>query len=125
MALVALVSWFWSAHNTTVYYERQIAAEKAKIEAAYQIEIQREQYAAREIAEAATRRAEDDAQVTKEMQAIIDEYSKMEQEPKNEVAKNLSCDIDDEFARRVQQLSEASYRHPRAARTPSKLRKAR
>jgi replicative DNA helicase len=114
LGIVALVSWFWSAHETTVKYEKIIASEKAAVEAAYREEILREQYAAREIAEAATRRAEDDLAAAKDMQDIIDGYSKTQPEPTN--AKTDSCVIDSDFIRVVQQLGEASHLHPRATR---------
>lgn len=120
LAIVALGSWLYGIHATTIKYEKLIAAEKAAISAAYEKELLREQYAAREIAEAATRRAEDDAAAAKEMQEIIDSYAKKQPEPKNE--KSDSCSIDDDFARVVQQLGEASVRHPRAARRTSKFR---
>lgn len=122
IALAFVVAWFWSAHNTSVKYEKQIAVEKAQIEAAYQAEIQREQYAAREIAEAATRRAEDDADAAKDMQAIIDEYEKKQKEVKHVNVQNNRCDIDSDFAGVVQQLSTASDRHSRSAKRTKKLR---
>ena len=120
LGIVALGSWLWGIHTTTVKYEKLIAAEKAVVEAAYRAEIQREQYAAREIAEAATRRAEDDLAAAKDMQDIIDSYAKKLPEPKNE--KTDICAIDSDFVRVVSKLGEASYRHPRATSRSSKLR---
>ena len=120
LAFVALGSWLYGVHTTTIKYEKLIAAEKAAVEAAYKAEILREQYAAREIAEAATRRAEDDLAAAKDMQEIIDSYAKKLPEPKND--KIDVCAIDSDFARAVLQLGEASYRHPRAARRSGKLR---
>ena len=117
LGLVALGSWLWSAHETTVKYEKIIAAEKAAVEAAYRAELLREQYAAREIAEAATRRAEDDAEAAKDMQAVIDEYAaKLKDTPNAQVKISDNCSIDSDFAKFVQRIGEASYRHPRAAR---------
>ena len=124
LGIVALGSWLYGIHTTTIKYEKLIAAEKAAVEAAYRAEIQREQYAAREIAEAATRRAEDDLAAAKDMQDIIDAYEKLHQRAEKEksVPVSDSCTIDADFSRVVQQLGEASYRHPRAARRTSKLR---
>lgn len=120
IALIVLATWFWSAHNTALKYEAIMAAEKAAVEAAYKEEMVRQQYAAREIAEAATRRAEDDAATAKEMQTIIDEYANKKPEIINE--KGDACVIDDDFARVVQRLGEASIRHPRAARRSVRVR---
>ena len=123
IALAMIVAWFWSAHETTVKYEKIIAAEKASVEAAYKAELLREALATREIAEAATRRAEDDAEAAKDMQAIIDEYAaKLKDTPNAQVKISDNCSIDGDFARVVQQLGESSYRHPRAARRTQKLR---
>jgi replicative DNA helicase len=124
-ALVAFCSWVWSSHTTAIKYEKIIAAEKAALDAAYAIEIQREQYAAREIAEAATRRAEDDAEVSKEMSAVINNYEKKLSEIAHVKTDETSCYIDNDFARVVQQLGETSYRHPRAARRAQSIRKNR
>lgn len=123
LGLVALVSWFWSAHETSVKYEKIIAAEKAAVEAAYKAEILREQYAAREIAEAATRRAEDDLNAANDMQAIIDDYEKkLKDRPDVKVKTTNNCDVDVDFSRVVQQLGESSNRHPRAARRTKGVR---
>ena len=126
LAIVALVSWFLGSHETAVKYQKIIAAEKAAVEAAYRAELQRQEYATREIAEAATRRAEDDADAAKDMQSVIDDYAKKLKEQSNvKVKVDRNCGIDSNFAGVVQQLSDADRRHSRAARRPAKLRKAR
>lgn len=126
LAIVALVSWFWGSHETAIKYQKLIAAEKAAVEAAYRAELQRQEYAAREIAEAATRRAEDDADAAKDMQAVIDDYAKKLKEQSNvKVKVDHNCGIDSDFAGVLQQLSNADRRHSRAARRPAKLRKTR
>lgn len=122
IAVAFAVAWFWSSHNTSLEYEKRIAAEKAQIEAAYQAELQREQFATREIAEAATRRAEDDELAAKEMQAIIDEYASKQKEPVNARAQNNYCDIDSGFANVVQRLSEADNKIGRASKRTRKVR---
>lgn len=122
IAVAFAVAWFWSQHNTKVYFEKQIAVEKAQVEAAYQAEIQREQFAAREIAEAATRRAEDDENAAKDMQAIIDEYEKKQKEPANVKVQKVPCDIDGDFAGVVQRLTKASDRYTKAAKRTRNIR---
>lgn len=126
LAIVALVSWFWGSHETAVKYQRIIASEKAAVEAAYRAELQRQEYAAREIAEAATRRAEDDADAAKDMQSVIDDYAKKLKEKSNvKVKVDHDCGIDSNFAGVLQQLSDADRRHSRAARRAAKFRKTR
>lgn len=126
LAIVALVSWFWGSHQTAVKYQKIIAAEKAAIEAAYKAELQRQEYATREIAEAATRRAEDDLDAARDMQAVIDDYSKrLKEKPNVKVKVDHDCGIDSDFAGVLRQLSDADSRHSRAARRSGKLRKTR
>ena len=116
IAAAAIVAWFWSAHETSVKYEKRIAAEKAAIEAAYAKELLRQQYAAKEISEAATRRAEDDAATVKDMQSVIDEYDKKLRETKNDKAQTDSCNIDSDFVLGVSKLDHAASSHARIAR---------
>lgn len=121
--MAVCAGWIWGWHSTTVDYEKRISAEKAQIEAAYKAEIQREEYAAREIAEAATRRAEDDAEAVKDMQEIIDEYTnKLKEKPDAKTKIIDNCSIDSNFIDVVRKLSNASNRHTRAARRTKKLR---
>lgn len=122
IAIAFAIAWVWSWHNTSLNYEKRISAEKAAVEAAYRAEIQREQYAAREIAEAATRRAEDDAEAAKDMQSIIDDYAnKLKDKPNAKVASD-NCDIDSNFVGVLQQLQQASDRHSRSAKRSRKVR---
>jgi len=123
LGIVALVSWFWSSHETAVKYQKMIAAEKAAVEAAYRAELQRQEYVSREIAEAATRRAEDDLDAARDMQSVIDEYEKkLKEQPNVKVKVERNCDIDSDFAGVMRQLSDADSRHSRAARRSRKLR---
>lgn len=120
IAVAFCVAWLWSAHNTSVKYDQIIANERAAAEQALKQEVQRQEYAAREIAAAATRRAEDDLATAKEMRDVIDDFEKkLASMPVN---KDNVCLIDDHFARTVQQLSDASRHHPRAARRTHKFR---
>lgn len=123
MAMVATVAWFWSAHNTSIKYERIHAAEKAAAETAYLKELIRQQQAAEEIAAAATQRAEDDSKVVANLQDIIADYENKLKEKPNAV-KVDGCVVDDNFANVVRQLSTAASRSTKAPRRSSRIRKA-
>lgn len=119
LAIVAAVAWFWSAHNTNVKWRAYVASEKAAAELAYQKELVRQQKAAEEIAKAATKRAEDDARVVGDMQAVIEEYEKKLKEKPHvttKVVKTDSCVVDDHFSNVLRQLSNAANRSPKATR---------
>jgi hypothetical protein len=125
IATAALVAWLWGIHTTTVKYEARIAAEKASVEAAYKTELQRQEFATREIAEAATRRAQDDADTVRDMQAVIADYDAKLKETSDVKTQTNSCDIDDDFIRGVSKLDHAASSHTRIARRPGSIRKAR
>lgn len=119
------VAWVWSGWKTDEEWRARVAAEKLEIERQYQAEVKRQFQAAQDIAIAATARAEQDAELVKNMQDIIDSYS-------NKGAPNVvfksgptgACVIDDDFIGVVQQLTNAS-RKTKSARSPSNIRKAR
>jgi hypothetical protein len=118
MAIVAAVSWFWSAHQTNVKWQIQIAAEKAAAEAQYKAEIARQEQLARDIAEAATKRAQDDALAADDMRKVIDEYEAKLAEKPTVVYKEsgkVSCTIDDNFTSFVRKL-DASARKTGSSR---------
>lgn len=119
LAIIAVVAWFWSAHNTNIKWRAYVAAEKAAAELAYQKELVRQQKAAEEIAKAAIQRAEDDAKVVTDMQTLIDDYEKKLKEKPHvttKVVKIDSCVIDDNFSSVVRQLSNAANRQTKATR---------
>lgn len=122
IVLAAGIAWFWSAHETTVKYEKLIAAEKASLEAAYKAEILRQGYATREIEEAAQRRAEDDAAAAKDMQAMIDDYAQKLKDKENVKTASDECNVDSDFSRVVHQLDHAAASHPRIARRAKRIR---
>jgi hypothetical protein len=123
MAMVATVAWFWSAHNTSIKYEKIHAAEKAAAESAYLKELIRQQQAAANIAAAATQRAEDDSKVVTNLQDIIADYENKLKEKPNAV-KADGCVADSNFVNVVQQLSTAASRSTKAPRRSSSVRKA-
>ena len=122
LAIVAGISWFWSAHNTADHWRGIIAQEKAAIEAAYRAEVARQEEAAREIAAAATERAETDAQVAADMRKIISDYEKKMKEKPHVSAQNCQCVIDDDFSGVVRRLSDTGNRKSPA---PGRARRVR
>ena len=128
LIIVGLVAWFWSAHSTATHWKSVIAQEKAEIERAYKAEVARQQKAAEDIAQAATERADDDARVVADMQAIITNYEKKFKEKAHVTANKPNpgdCVIDDHFSGVVQQLSSAARRTSKAPRAARGVRKAR
>lgn len=123
-----LVAWVWSGMRTNASWQARISAEKAEIERQYQAEVTRQAQAAREIAEAATKRVEEELRTNAEMQAIINEYANAEKAhaiaPARPDGAN-NCLIDDDFSSVLRRLSAPANRSPQPARAPAKLRKAR
>ncbi len=124
LIVVALISWFWSAHNTATYWRGVIAQEKAQIEAAYKAEVARQEAAAEEIAAAATARAEEDAQAVADMQKVISDYEKKLQGDKH-VHANTNCVIDDDFSRIVHELTPPAGGKAPSTPAARRVRKAR
>lgn len=122
LILVALVSWFWSSHNTASYWRGVIAQEKAQIEAAYKAEVARQEAAAKEIAEAATARAEEDAVAVAGMQKIISDYEKKLKEKPHVSAQKSDCVVDNDFAGVVRQLSNTGGRKTPAPHRTHRVR---
>lgn len=114
IALSFLVAWVWSGLRTDDYWEAKIARDNAVKEAAYHAEVERQEQAAREIAAAATARAEADAQVQDEMRRQIEAFNQKEPiyvEKKSQGAvAGPSCYIDGNFANVVRQFD--AYNRP-------------
>jgi hypothetical protein len=124
LAMVALAAWFWAATSTATYWKGVIAQEQAAREAAYKAEMERQKQASEEIAKAATERAEGDAKIVAEMQAIIDEYAKA---PAHVTAKTITksdCVVDPYFLGVVRKL-DTTGRPSKPARPSARVRKAR
>jgi hypothetical protein len=123
--LAFVVGWIWSGWKTDEEWQSKIAAEKLEIERLYKAELKRQADAAHDIAVAATARAEEDAELVRNMQSIINSYSS--KGAPNVVFKNGpagSCVIDDDFIGIVQQLNNTS-RKTKSSRSSSNIRKAR
>lgn len=118
LMLVGVIAFYLGVWDTKWKYEAKIAADKAVADYALKQEKLRQEQATKEIAEAATRRAEDDFAVQTDMQKIIDDYEKKLKERPNVKVKSVtsSCNLDIDDVRVVQQLSERSVKQGRAAR---------
>jgi hypothetical protein len=106
IAIAFVVAWLWSYHETSVHYEKLIAAEKAAANAAYKAELARQAQAAKDIAQEAAARSEADAKAASEMQKMIDDYASKLGEKPNEITKivNSPCVVDSEFSNVVRKL---------------------
>ena len=124
LGLVALVAWLWGAHQANVKWEKYEAAQKAAIEAAYKAELARQAQAAKDIAETAAAKAEEDAAAASEMQKIIDDYAKQIGEKPNEITKivNAPCIVDDGLINVVRRIDSLGRRAPHATRGSVKFR---
>jgi ABC-type uncharacterized transport system fused permease/ATPase subunit len=123
LIVVAVLTWFFSAQHTTSYWKGVIAQEKAQIEAAYKAEIARQEEASKEIAQAATERAETDAQVAADMQKIISDYEKKTKE-KHHVPATTHCVVDDDLTSVLRKLSNAGSRKAKPSPAARRVRKA-
>lgn len=115
------VAWIWSGWRADDHWRSVIAAEKAKQEAAYRAEVSRQEQAAREIAEAATARAEEDAAVADDLRRQIEAFDRQEKtrvEIKTVPGKASPCAIDDGFAGVVRSLDLSA----RKGKAPSRSR---
>lgn len=125
MALVGVVAWFWSAHNTNVAWETKIATERAQIEAIYQTEVQRQREATLEIQNRAEKRDAEHAEVVADMRATIEDYMNKVKEQPHVVTKNRvvnDCSIDSGFSSVVRQLDTTRNRKANASSGAGKLR---
>ena len=118
LIIIGITTFYLGVWDTKWKYESKIAADKATADYALKQEKVRQELATKEIKEAATRRIEDDLAVQTDMQKIIDDYEKQTKERPHAKVKNAisSCDIDVDYARVLQQLSERSAKQNRAAR---------
>lgn len=104
------VAWIWSGWKTEDHWRAIIAAEKAAAEAAYRAEISRQEQAAKDIAQAATVRAEEDAALERELRAQIEEFTSQDKpnestsKPSAAVKKDANCVIDHDFSQFVRKL---------------------
>jgi hypothetical protein len=124
ICLAFVVAWFWSASNTNSKWEQAVARERAAREAAYQREIARQAQVARDIMDASDIRAQADEALAKDLQAQIDDLKKAEQTHGPTVTREKvvnRCDVDDDLARRMQQL-DATARKAAPARPARKVR---
>ncbi len=119
--IVAAAAWFWAGSRADEHWRAIIAAEKAAAEAVYRAEVARQEQAAREIAVAATERAEEDAALERELRAQIEAFNA--QEPINvpaslpqQSAPNSSTVIDSRFADVVRQFDAAAGRPAKPSR---------
>lgn len=117
LILAAAVAYGVGHHRASQACADREAAERAALAAAHQVELAREAEAAREIAAAATQRAEEDAAAASAQQRIIDRL-KLETAHVAAPAQPDHCAIDDSFARRVRDFDAAD-------RAPAPARRAR
>ncbi len=134
LVLVGMVAWFWAGHRANVRCEARFDAERAAAVAAANAEAARQADAAREIAEAATARLEEEQAIESDMLAQIEAYDK--EETKADANSNLRaprahedgkpacspvvvrpCRVDDVFVERMRRLDATAHRRaPRPAR---------
>jgi len=124
LAMVALAAWLWASTSTSTYWKGVIAQEQAAREAAYKAEIERQKQAAEQIAKDASARAEHNAAIANEMQAIIDEYSKVPPHVTAKVTPKPDCDINSDFLGVLRKL-DATGHAAKPSTGSARLRKAR
>lgn len=115
LILAAAVAYGVGHHRASQACADREAAQRAALERAHQVELAREAEASREIAAAATQRAEEDAATASAQQQIID---RLKSETANVPPTKSHCNIDDAFARRVRGFDAAD-------RAPAPPRRAR
>lgn len=108
IALAFGIGWVWSYVDTNNYWNVRIAREKAVAEAVYKAEVEREKQAAINIAKDATIRAEQDAEVVKDLQRQIDEFDQKERVIVK--TQKSPCVIDRNFADIVRGIKPSSRR---------------
>lgn len=121
------VAWCWSAWRVDDQWRGVIAAREAAAQAAYRAEIARQERATREIAAAATARAEDDAALERELRAQIDAFASQEtphepqvnaSKPQVNAQRRPDCTIDGDFAGVLRRLDAAGRRPPHPSSAP-------
>lgn len=119
IVLAFVVAWFWSGSRSDTYWRGVIATEKAAVEAAYRAEVARQEAAAREIAAAATARAEEDTALEAVLRREIEAFSARETTIAPtyvEKAAAARCAIDDRFSNVVRRFDRAAHRKARPSR---------
>lgn len=119
-AIVFAIAWIWSGWKMDASWRARVAAERVEIERLYQAEVARQAQAAREIAEEATRRVEEEMAVNSDLQEKIARYA----DDEKKLPSMAHCIVDDDFADVVRKLSPAT-RPPKPSAGSAKLRKAR
>lgn len=121
-ALAFLVAWVWSGYRTDAAWRVRVAADRAAAEAAYQTELARQERAARDIAEAATRQVEEDAALAEALKRQLAEAEKAESHETitviggNTRRVSRPCVIDRAFADKLRQLDRADRKGASARR---------
>ena len=118
LIVVFCVGWFLSARHGDEYWSMKINEENARREAVWKAEVARQAQAAQEIAAAATARAEEDAQIEKELRYVIQSYQKGVKPD----ASQTTHLIDDHLFYSLQQLDAANRRTPAPPRRPTAVR---
>lgn len=126
ICLAFAVAWMWSGANTNARWEASIAAQRAAAEIAYQKELARQAQVTKEIAAAATARAEEDAELERALRAQIQDLENAE--PKYETRTitrekvvHGPCAVDDDLVGRMRKL-DATAHQSRATRPTRKVR---
>jgi len=108
IALAFGIGWVWSYVDTNNYWNVRVAREKAVAEAVYKAEVDRQKQAAENIAKDATFRAEQDAELVKDLQKQIDEFDQKERVIVK--TQQLPCLVDSNFANVVRSLKSSPRR---------------
>ena len=124
ICLAFVVAWLWSGSRANDHWRAVIASERAAIEAAYRAEVARQAEAAREIAEAATARAEEDAAIERELRARIDDFNAQESSKNAQPSRTVGspapacrpCVIDHNFTDVVRHIDAAGARKAKSPR---------
>lgn len=127
IVLAFLVGWVWSGYRTDAAWRERAAAERAAAEAAYRAEVGRQERAAREIGEAATRRVEEDSALAEDLKSQLEKAAKAESHETVKIGGrhcrriSRACVIDRAFADQLRQLDGAG-RKGAASRRASHVR---
>jgi len=105
------IGWTWSWHKTDQYWEIKVAQEKAAAQAVYDAEIARQKQASINIAKDATYRAEQDAELMKELRQQIEQFDKQEKSSVHvQKGKCPPCTIDRGFTDVLRKLDSTHRR---------------
>jgi hypothetical protein len=131
--VAAVIAFIWGQHRADVACRKEAEATQIELQRAYWGEIERQRKAAKEIEARALQRAGEDAVISRAMQAKIDEFAKKESEnvpPQSKVSVSSRasspaprpCVVDDELARVVRSLDNASHGSRAPSNAPRWLR---